>query len=114
MVFLPQLIGDGLQTIEGVGELSLMGAPRGVLLGAGLEVDAIGLGGDQFDQSGRGELGIRDDAESDFRTLFTISADDAPNTDVDYCLQLDKFDFVMCVAREDGMLVARRQRIGNG
>ncbi|HJZ27894.1 MAG TPA: hypothetical protein VJ370_16570, partial [Streptosporangiaceae bacterium] len=25
---------------------------------------------------------VRDDAESDFRTLFTISADDAPNTDV--------------------------------
>jgi hypothetical protein len=27
---------------------------------------------------------------------------------VDYCLLLDKFDFVMTVAREDGLLVARK------
>ncbi len=41
---------------------------------------------------------------------FLENHPDAPSTDVDYCLQLDKFYFVMCVAREDGMLVARRQR----
>ncbi len=33
---------------------------------------------------------------------------DAPRTDVDYCLQADKFDFALRVAREDGLLVARK------
>ncbi len=33
---------------------------------------------------------------------------DAPSSDVDYCLQLDRFEFAMTVAREDGMLVARK------
>ena len=39
---------------------------------------------------------------------FLENHPDAPSTDVDYCLQLDKFGFVMSVAREDGALVARR------
>src|SRR5207245_327598 len=48
MVFLPQLIGDGLQTIEGVGELSLIqGVIPNTVLGrvnATLEVISHGVG----------------------------------------------------------------------
>lgn len=39
---------------------------------------------------------------------FLDNHPDAPTSDVDYCLQLDKFDFVMTVAREDDLLVAKR------
>ena len=39
---------------------------------------------------------------------FLENHPDAPSTDVDYCLQLDKFGFVMSVGREDGALVARQ------
>ena len=39
---------------------------------------------------------------------FLENHPDAPSTDVDYCLQLDKFGFAMSVSREDGALLARR------
>ncbi|MBI5879768.1 MAG: 2-phosphosulfolactate phosphatase [Chloroflexi bacterium] len=39
---------------------------------------------------------------------FDDNHPDAPRTDVDYCLQADKFDFALHVARENGLLVARK------
>ena len=42
------------------------------------------------------------------RLRFADNTPDAPSTDVDYCLQLDKFDFVLTVRREDGLPVARK------
>jgi 2-phosphosulfolactate phosphatase len=32
-----------------------------------------------------------------------------PAADLDYCLQLDRFDFAMPITREDGLLVLRKQ-----
>jgi phosphosulfolactate phosphohydrolase-like enzyme len=39
---------------------------------------------------------------------FEEDSEDFPRSDVDHCLRLDAFDFVMRVSSEDGMLVARR------
>ncbi|MBI5879772.1 MAG: hypothetical protein HZB53_19170 [Chloroflexi bacterium] len=40
---------------------------------------------------------------------FDDNHPDAPRTDVEYCLQADRFDLALSVTREDGLLVARWQ-----
>lgn len=42
---------------------------------------------------------------------FEEDSEDFPRTDVDYCLRLDAFDFVMRVASRDGLLVASRHDV---
>jgi 2-phosphosulfolactate phosphatase len=40
---------------------------------------------------------------------FEEDSEDFPRSDVDYCMALDAFDFVMRVAARDGLLVATRE-----
>lgn len=40
---------------------------------------------------------------------FEEDSEDFPRSDVDHCLRLDAFDFVMRVAEDDGLLIATRQ-----
>jgi 2-phosphosulfolactate phosphatase len=55
---------------------------------------------------------VHDLARSDAGARFEEDSEDFPRTDVDYCLALDAFDFVMRVAmNEDGLLVATRQNV---
>ena len=42
---------------------------------------------------------------------FEEDSEDFPRTDVDYCLALDAFDFVMRIATRDGLLVATRHDV---
>lgn len=42
---------------------------------------------------------------------FEEDSEDFPRSDVDYCLRLDAFPFVMRVARRDGLLVATRHDV---
>lgn len=42
---------------------------------------------------------------------FEEDSEDFPRSDVDYCLALDRFDFVLRVARRDGLLVATRHDV---
>jgi len=51
---------------------------------------------------------LHDLARSDAGARFEEDSEDFPRTDVDYCLALDTFDFVMRVATRDGLLVATR------
>ena len=57
-----------------------------------------------------GEAALTRAREGPSGIRFADNTPDAPSTDVDYCLQLDKFNFVLTVARVDGLLVARRGR----
>ncbi|MBI1802789.1 MAG: 2-phosphosulfolactate phosphatase [Chloroflexi bacterium] len=43
---------------------------------------------------------------------FQAERPGTPLDDIDYCLSLDRFSFVMPVAEEDGLLVARRVEVG--
>jgi 2-phosphosulfolactate phosphatase len=54
---------------------------------------------------------LHDLARSDAGARFEEESEDFPRTDVDYCLALDAFDFVMRVATRDGLLVATRQNV---
>jgi 2-phosphosulfolactate phosphatase len=54
---------------------------------------------------------LHDLARSDAGARFEEDSEDFPRTDVDYCLALDAFDFVMRVATRDGLLVATRQNV---
>ena len=51
---------------------------------------------------------LHDLHRSDAGARFEEDSEDFPRTDVDYCLALDAFDFVMRVATRDGLLVATR------
>ena len=59
-------------------------------------------------ESAEGEAYLKRAREGEAGKRFADNTPDAPSADVDYCLLLDKFDFVMQVAREDGLLVARK------
>jgi 2-phosphosulfolactate phosphatase len=54
---------------------------------------------------------LHDLARSDAGARFEEDSEDFPRTDVDYCLALDAFDFVMPVAARDGHLVATRRNV---
>jgi 2-phosphosulfolactate phosphatase len=54
---------------------------------------------------------LHDLARGDAGARFEEDSEDFPRTDVDYCLALDAFDFVMRVATRDGLLVATRQNV---
>jgi 2-phosphosulfolactate phosphatase len=54
---------------------------------------------------------LHDLARSDAGARFEEDSEDFPRTDVDYCLALDAFDFVMPVAARDGLLVATRRNV---
>jgi 2-phosphosulfolactate phosphatase len=55
-----------------------------------------------------GEAALKRARDGQAGQRFADNTADAPGTDVEYCLQLDKFDFVLTVAREDGLLMARK------
>ena len=59
-------------------------------------------------ESPDGEAALRRARDGQSGKRFADNTPDAPSTDVDYCLQLDKFDFVLAVTREEGLLVARK------
>ena len=42
---------------------------------------------------------------------FEEDSDDFPRADVPHCLRLDVFDFVLTVARRDGLLIATRKTV---
>src|SRR5262245_52253278 len=50
-------------------------------------------------------------ARSDAGARFEEDSEDFPRSDVDHCLALDAFDFVMRVATRDGLLVATRHEV---
>ena len=54
-----------------------------------------------LDQLVHGDAGAR----------FEEDSEDFPRSDVDFCLALDAFDFVMRVATRDGLLVATRHDV---
>jgi phosphosulfolactate phosphohydrolase-like enzyme len=51
---------------------------------------------------------LQDLQHGDAGARFEEDSEDFPRTDVDYCLALDAFGFVMTVATRDGLLVATR------
>ena len=54
---------------------------------------------------------LYDLARSDAGARFEEDSEDFPRSDVDHCLALDAFDFVMRVATRDGLLVATRHDV---
>lgn len=58
------------------------------------------------------ERALLDDlVRGDAGARFEEDSEDFPRSDVDYCLALDAFDFVMRVAIRDGLLVATRLEV---
>ena len=54
---------------------------------------------------------LHDLARSDAGARFEEDSEDFPRSDVDHCLALDAFGFVMRVATRDGLLVATRHDV---
>ena len=54
---------------------------------------------------------LRDLVHGGAGARFEEDSEDFPRSDVDYCLTLDAFDFVMRVAPRDGLLVATRHDV---
>jgi 2-phosphosulfolactate phosphatase len=72
------------------------------------ELLAARLEGRAIDERGLLDALVHGDAGA----RFEEDSEDFPRADVDYCLALDAFDFVMRVAvRDDGLLVATRQQV---
>ena len=58
------------------------------------------------------ERALLDDlVHGDAGARFEEDSEDFPRSDVDFCLALDAFDFVMRVATRDGLLVATRHDV---